>query len=62
MLSLELILVLGALYSFFMYATLKTQREKREERARPKIRERQVAPSSLIQEEGTGHEVAKESA
>ena len=53
MLSLEIILVLGALYSFFMYATLRTQWEKREERARPKIRERRVAPGSLIQEEPT---------
>ena len=62
MLSLELILVLGVLYSFFMYATLKIQQEKREARPRPKIQERQVAPGSLIQEEGTTHEVAEESA
>lgn len=61
MLSLEIILVLGALYSFLIYAMVKTQRGNREERARPKIRERQVAPGNLTPE-GTRHELAGENA
>lgn len=53
--------MLGALYSFLIYAMLKTQRESREGRAKPKIREQQVAPGSSTPE-GARHEVAEESA
>jgi len=62
MLSLEIIFVLGALYSFLIYAMVKTQQAQREARPRPKIGERQVALDSLIAEEGTRHEVAEETA
>lgn len=61
MLSLELIIVLGALYSFFIYAALKTQRKNKEGRARPNIWERHVAPGNLTPE-GTRHELAEENA
>lgn len=61
MLSLEIILVLGGLYSFLIYAMVKTQRENREERAGSKIREQRVALGNSTPE-GTRHEVVKESA
>ena len=54
MLSLEIIIVLGVLYTVLMYATWKTQRAKSEEPTRPKVREPETAPRGLAEGVPTG--------
>jgi len=50
MLSLGIIVVLGFIYCFFMFAMLMTQRAKRQIRERPKVREVRLAPAKLTRE------------
>lgn len=47
MLSLEIIVGLGLLYGFFMYATLRAQRAKRANRELPTVQVGRVAEGKL---------------